>query len=360
MRNLCFIRGMKSRLVVRIGSRRIGEGQPVFVIAEVGVNHNGSVAMAKKLIDVSKVAGADAVKFQTFDPDELVTTRAPKAAYQEKTAQGESHYGMLKRLQLSMEDHKALKAHAKKRGILFISTPFSIPDALSLMRLKVPAFKVSSTDTSNHPHLEVIAKAQVPVILSTGMSSLAEVQESVEVIKRAGNDKIIVLHCTTAYPTEDSDVNLRAMITMREKLGTLIGYSDHTPGIEVSATAAALGAHVIEKHITLDRTLPGPDHFASLEPQEFAQMVTAIRRAERIMGHGVKEPTSGERTISKVARKSVVATRAIKKGERIFRKDITFKRPGTGFPPNEWKRVVGKRAARNIEYDHIFSRRDLV
>lgn len=345
---------MKALKPIRVAGRAVGDGQPVFVIAEVGVNHNGSIAMAKKLIDVAKAAGADAVKFQMCDPAEMVVKDAPKAAYQEKTAHGESHYDMLQRLYFGVAEHKVLKAYARKKGIIFFSTPFSIKDARELIKLKMPAMKVGSSDTNNLPQLRVIASAKVPVIFSTGMSTLAEVKVSISAIKKAGGKNIVVLHCTTAYPTSDKDVNLRAMVTMRKALGLPVGYSDHTPGTDVAVAAVALGACVIEKHVTLSKKLPGSDHFASLEPKEFASLVHAIRRTERILGTGVKSPTGGEKVIAKVARKSIVASRGIRKGKKIEASDLAFKRPGTGLSPSHADRLIGTRAQRNIKKDEQF------
>lgn len=344
---------MNRSKTVNIGGRLVGEGQPVFIIAEVGVNHNGSITMAKRLIDAAKAAGADAAKFQMCDPAEMVVKDAPKAAYQEKTAHGESHYDMLRRLYFGVKEHQLLKAYAKKKGIIFFSTPFSIKDVRELIKLKMPAMKIGSSDTNNLPQLRVIARAKVPIIFSTGMSTLAEVKSSISTIKKEGaKDKdIVVLHCTTAYPTADKDVNLRAMVTMRDKLRLPVGYSDHTPGTDIAVAAVALGACVIEKHITLDKSLPGPDHFASLEPAEFVALVRAIRRTEKILGTGIKGPTAGEKAIAKIARKSIVAARDIPKGKKINHDDLAFKRPGTGLAPSHAKKLIGMRARKDIRKD---------
>lgn len=334
-----------------VRGRKVGAGRPVFIIAEVGVNHNGSVARAKKLIDAAKVAGADAVKFQMCDPDEMVTKNAPKAEYQKKNRAAESQYDMLKRYFFGVREHKELMVYAKKKGIIFFSTPFSPKDARELVKLRMPLFKVGSSDTNNHPQLRVIAGAHVPVILSTGMSTLAEVKESVAVLRKAGAKEVVMLHCTTAYPTADADVNLRAMVTMRDALHLPVGYSDHTPGTDVAVAAVALGACVIEKHVTLSKKLPGPDHFASLEPRELQALVRAIRRTERILGTGVKGPTGGEKIIAKVARKSIVAARDIPKGKEIDAGDLAFKRPGTGLPPSYAGRLVGTKARKHFKKD---------
>jgi len=348
---------MKAQKTMKIAGRLVGEGQSVFIIAEVGVNHNGSVAMAKKLIDVAVRAGATAVKFQMCDPDEMVTKSAPKAEYQKKTQQksevGESQYDMLKRYYFDTKKHKELIAYAKKKKIILFSTPFSLKDARELAKLKMPAMKIGSSDTNNHPQLKISAGAKVPVILSTGMANLAEVQESLKVIRAAGNNQIVVLHCTTAYPTVDADVNLRAMLTMQKALGVPVGYSDHTPGITTDIAAVALGACIIEKHITLDKKLPGPDHFASVNPAELVAMIQAIRRTEKILGNGKKEPTVGEKVIAKVARKSIVAARALPKGTRIKESDLEYKRPGTGMAPALYKKVVGKKLCRAVAKDTL-------
>jgi len=341
---------------IRIENREVGEGKPVFIIAEVGVNHNGSLERAKKLIDAAKAAGADAVKFQMCDPDEMVSVDAPKAEYQKKTVKGESHYDMLKRLYFGVDEHRTLKAYAKKKGIIFFSTPFSISDARRLIALGIPVIKVGSSDTNNIPQLRVIAASKLPIILSTGMSDLAEIQRSVKAIRKAGDDKIVVLQCTTQYPAEDKNINLRAMRVMREALQVPIGYSDHTSGIEVSLAAVALGACVIEKHITLDRGLPGPDHFASLEPAEFKALVRGIRRVEKALGLPRKVITRDEKVIARVARKSIVAARPLAKGVRIKESDMAYKRPGTGLSPADADKLVGKSMRRAIAKDEQFSR----
>lgn len=336
---------------LRIRGRTVGPGKPVFVIAEVGVNHNGSLVTAKKLIDAAKTAGADAVKFQMCDPDEMVTKTAPKAEYQKKNKAQESQYDMLRRYFFDVEEHKLLKTYAKKKGIIFFSTAFSLKDARKLAKLDMPVWKVGSSDTNNYPQLRIMAATGKPIILSTGMSDLAEVAATVKMLRKAKSGPLVVLHCTTAYPTEDVDVNLRAMLTLEKKLQLPVGYSDHTPGIDVAIAAVALGACVIEKHITLSNTLPGPDHFASLEPKAFAALVCAIRRVEKIMGTGIKTPTPSERVIAKIARKSIVAARPIPKGKKITTDDLAYKRPGTGIPPSQTDAVLGTRASRDYASD---------
>jgi N-acetylneuraminate synthase len=342
---------MKKQQGFMINGRPVGENHPVFIIAEVGVNHNGSVVMAKKLIDVAVAARADGVKFQMCDPDEMVTKEAPKAEYQKRNKAAESQYDMLKRLYFGVPEHKELKAYAKKKGIILFSTPFSIKDVRELIKLKMPAMKVGSSDTNNIPQLRVIAHSRLPIILSTGMSTLAEVKQSVKEIYKTGNKKIVVLHCTTQYPAEDKNINLRAMLTMRRELGVPIGYSDHTPGVEVSLAAVALGACVIEKHITLDKKLPGPDHFASLEPRELSRLVQGIRRIEKALGSDKKMLTPAEKIIARVARKSIVAARDIPKGKKITEADLAFKRPGTGLLPKHADEIIGKIAQRAVPRD---------
>lgn len=346
--------------MIKIDGRRIGSGQPVFIIAEIGVNHDGSIAKAKKLIDVAVAAGADAVKFQMCDPDEMITKKAPKAEYQKRNKATESQYDMLKRYYFGVREHRALMDYAKKKRIIFFSTPFSLKDARELVKLHMPVLKVGSSDANNHPQLRVLASAHVPIILSTGMCTLAEVQESIAVLRKAGMKDIVVLHCTTAYPTVDEDVNLKAMVTIRDIFHTPVGYSDHTPGTDVAIAAVALGACVIEKHITLDKKTLGPDHFASLEPKELRALVQSIRRTERILGTGNKGPSVGEKIIAKVARKSIVAARNIEKGKKIDANDIAFKRPGTGLPPVFADKLVGKSAKHSFERDQEFKRSDLI
>lgn len=342
--------------MLKIGNKSIGGNNPTFIIAEAGVNHNGDFVLAKKLIDAAASAKADAVKFQTFDPNTLVTKSAKRAEYQHKNIGGkETQYAMLARLQLKRKYHAKLKQYAEKKGLIFLSTPFSIDDAEFLFKLGVSAFKVGSTDANNSPHLKFLAKKGLPIILSTGMSTLAEIKESVALIRKNGNKKIIVLHCTSNYPAAMKEINLRAMLTMQKELGTLIGYSDHTLGIEVSIAAVALGAQVIEKHFTLDKKMPGPDHKASLEPTELAQMITSIRNVSCALGSGKKAPTKSEIAVAKVARKSIVASRSISAGEIIRKDDITLKRPGTGLAPKFFDEIVGRRTKKDIYEDELIT-----
>ncbi len=328
------------------GERRI------FIIAEAGVNHNGSLALAKALVDKAAWAGADAVKFQTFHARKLVCQNAPKADYQiQATDKGQSQLAMLQKLELTQDAHRQLMAHCAERGILFLSTPFDADSLHFLARCGMDIIKVPSGEITNYPYLREVGKMRKSVILSSGMSTLDEVRSAVEVLRANGSGEITVLHCNTEYPTPYGDVNLRAMPALGEALGVPVGYSDHTLGIEVPIAAAALGAVVIEKHFTLDRHMEGPDHGASLEPEELRQMVEAIRRIEEAMGSPEKKPSPSERKNIAVARRSIVAARDIRKGEIFTEENITAKRPGSGLSPMRWEEVLGMRAIRDFAED---------
>src|SRR5215203_3588177 len=319
---------------VKIGNKSIGPQLPVFVIAEAGVNHNGDLQMARALIDVAVEAGADAVKFQTFNADLLATSDAPKAEYQlQTTGDDESQLEMLRRLELSPDTHRELQSHCHERGIIFLSTPFDESAVDLLDELGVPAFKISSGDLTNSPLLEHVAGKGKPVILSTGMSELSELIEAVSVLNNAGCENPVLLHCVSNYPASAAEVNLRAMQTMRSAFDVPVGFSDHTEGIDVALAAVALGACVIEKHFTMDRTLPGPDHRASLEPAELRDLVRSIRRVETALGNGRKVPTVSELETAKVARRSLVAARDIPAGATLERDMVVMRRPGTGMSP---------------------------
>jgi N,N'-diacetyllegionaminate synthase len=324
------------------------------IVAEAGVNHNGDPDLARRLIDVAAHAGADVVKFQTFTADRLATRAAPKAAYQsETTGNAETQHAMLRRLELSDEMHRELIAHCQARNIEFLSTGFDIESVDLLAALGQRQFKIPSGEITNLPYLRHIGQLRKSVILSTGMATLAEVQTAVEVLERAGTPRsdMTVLHCTTEYPAPIAEVNLRAMLTLQAACGVKVGYSDHTPGIEVAIAAVAMGATLIEKHFTLDRSLPGPDHKASLEPSELAAMVTAIRNIESALGDGVKRVTPSEAKNQPIARKSLVARRAIRAGEPFSAENLTAKRPGTGVSPMRWDDIVGRRAPRDFAVD---------
>ena len=330
-----------------------------FIIAEAGVNHNGDINIAKKLVDKAKEAGVDAIKFQTFRAENLVTKEAPKAEYQKETTGDGSQFEMLKKLELSLEDHIILKKYCEEKGIMFISTPFDYESVDLLEKTDVSLYKVSSGDLTNLPLLSYIANKNKPIILSTGMANLGEVEEAVETISKAGNDRIILLHCTSNYPTAYEDVNLRAMLTMKEAFKLPVGYSDHTIGIEIPIAAVALGAKVIEKHFTLDRNMKGPDHRASIEPDELKIMVRSIRNIEKAMGDGIKRCNKSEENIRKVARKSIVAGRDISKDEVITINNISFKRPEFGLKPKYVDLVVGKKARRNIKVNEFITFNDV-
>lgn len=328
----------------------------VFIIAEAGVNHNGSMEIAKKLIDVAHEAGADAVKFQTFKADKLVSKSAQKAAYQkESTDASESQYEMLKRLELSAEAHKELMAYCAQKPIEFLSTPFDIESIDMLNELGMKKYKIPSGEITNLPYLRHIGKLKKKVILSTGMSTLAEVKAALGVLTKAGTPKenITILHATTEYPCPIDEVNLGAMQSISCSLGTKIGYSDHTKGIEVPIAAVALRASVIEKHFTLDRNMQGPDHKASLEPDELREMIRAIRSIELSLGDGIKRPSKSELKNIAIARKSIVASCAIKKGEVFSEQNLTAKRAGDGKSPMLWDEVIGTVAQKDYEEDEL-------
>jgi N-acetylneuraminate synthase len=312
------------------------------VIAEAGVNHNGRLDLALRLVDAAAKAGADAVKFQTFDAERLVTRDAPKAAYQ-VTDQETSQYEMLRRLQLSPDDHRRVQARCRERGVVFISTPFDEHDADFLEGLGVPLFKVPSGEVTNLAYLAHVARLGKPMLVSTGMCYLGEVEAAVRAIRGAGCRDLALLHCVSNYPADPAEVNLRAMKTMEVAFGVPVGYSDHTLGGEVALAAVALGARVIEKHFTLDRALSGPDHAASLEPGELASLVRGIRAVESALGDGQKRPSPSELGTAAAARKSLVSARDLRSGEVLTEELIAVKRPGTGLPPAMRPHVIGRR-----------------
>lgn len=335
-----------------IAGRKIGNNEPCFIIAEAGVNHNGDVNLAKKLIEVAEEAGADAVKLQTFKAEEMATKNAEKAAYQKEiTGTQESQYEMLKKLELSEEEHVELKRYADEQGILLLSTPYDNRSVDFLVELGVPALKVSSADITSLPLLYHIASKGLPIILSTGMSTLGEVEEAIEVIANSGNQQIILLHCVSCYPTKIEDMNLRAMETLRCVFNLPVGLSDHSIGITVPIAAAALGACIIEKHFTLDKNLPGPDHRASLEPKELKQMVKAIRDVQKAMGDGIKKPTMEEEENKKVVRRGIVALTDILQGTTLTVEMLDIKRPVAGIEAKHLATVVGKKVRKDIAKD---------
>jgi len=330
------------------------------IIAEAGVNHNGSIELAKKLIDVASEVGADFVKFQTFKAETLVTQTADKAEYQKEiTNTDESQFEMIKKLELDRKTHEELINYCKTKDIQFLSTAFDRDSIALLVELNILLFKIPSGEITNLPYLRHIGKMGKPIIMSTGMSTLDEVRNALNILIESGAEKeqITILHCNTEYPTPMEDVNLKAMLTIRAELGVKVGYSDHTLGIEVPISAVALGATVIEKHFTLDRTLPGPDHAASLEPDELKSMVQAIRNIEKALGDGVKQPSPSETKNISIARKSIVAKKPIKKGERFSEDNLTVKRPGTGISPMGWDKIIGKESIKDYSKDQMITQR---
>ncbi|MCK4781632.1 N-acetylneuraminate synthase family protein [Candidatus Parcubacteria bacterium] len=363
---------------IKIENKLIGEKKPCFIIAEAGVNHNGDLGLAKKLVDAAKNAGVDVVKFQTFKSEKIVTPDAKQAKYQsENIGKKESQYAMLKRLELPYSKFRELKAYCDRKGIIFLSTPHSCQEDVDLVAELCPAIKVGSGDLTNLPILKYIAGKKLPIILSTGMATLEEVREAVETILSI-NEKLILLHCTTNYPTPLNEVNLKAMLTMAKEFDLPVGYSDHTEGINVSLAAVALGACVIEKHFTLDRNLPGPDHKASLEPLELKKMVDGIRNIEKrlnqkenldniitelnipeALGSGIKKPNPSEIEVAEVARKSIVAAVDIKKGTKIVEEMLIIKRPGIGILPKYFNKVIGRIVKKDINQDTLIEFKDL-
>jgi N,N'-diacetyllegionaminate synthase len=329
--------------LLTINDRRIGAGQDCFVIAEAGVNHNGNVDTAIQMIHAAAHAGADAVKFQTFKAEKLTLPHAPKAAYQkETTPESESQLNMLRRLELSQDVYPVLIAECRKKSILFMSTPFDDDSANFLDGLGMSVFKISSGEITNLPFLVQIARKGKPVILSTGMSYLSEVDIAVRAIRAAGNQQLALLHCTSVYPANPADINLRAMNTMEQAFQAPVGFSDHSLGIEIPLAAVAMGASIIEKHFTLDRSLPGPDQQASLEPGELENMVKGIRKVEAALGNGCKEPVELEADTANVARKSLVSCRQIPAGSVLSESDVVMMRPGTGLPPAMLEYILGR------------------
>ena len=325
------------------------------IIAEAGVNHNGSIEMAKQLIDAAAVAGVDYVKFQTFKAEKLVTKDAKQAEYQQRNAADSSQYAMLKKLELTPRQHEELVAHCKQKGVRFLSTAFDLESIEYLHSLHLGLWKIPSGEITNYPYLKKIAQYGEPVIMSTGMCSMDDVEQAINVLLKNGltKEQITLLHCNTEYPTPMQDVNLKAMLQLRDKFGVKVGYSDHTKGIEVPIAAVALGAEVIEKHFTLDRNLPGPDHKASLESNELKAMVDAIRNIEQALGDGQKHVSASEGKNIAIARKSIVAAKDIKRGELLTEENLTTKRPGSGISPMRWEELIGTKAIRDFKEDEL-------
>lgn len=327
-----------------------------FIIAEAGVNHNGDIKLAKKLIDVASEAGADAVKFQTFKSEKVVSKYAQKAVYQKQnTDSNESQLEMIKKLELDITAHKELIDYCKKKNIMFLSTPFDHDSIELLNNLGLEIFKIPSGEITNLPYLRHIGRLRKKVIMSTGMADLGEIEDALDILIKNGTIKenITVLHATTEYPAPYEDVNLLAMQTIAKSFGVKVGYSDHTPGIEVPVAAVVLGATVIEKHFTLDKNMEGPDHKASLEPDELFAMVKAIRNIEKALGNGIKKPRQSELKNMPIARKSIVAAKPIKKGEIFTSENITVKRPGSGISPMRWDEILGTIATKDYKEDEL-------
>ena len=347
---------------ITIQNKSVGVDCPVFIIAEAGVNHNGDPNIAKQLVDVAVKAGADAIKFQTFTPELLASAGAPPAAYQTKNiGQTESQLEMLRRLVLSPDAHRDIQAYCREKKIIFLSTPFSESDADFLATLAIPAYKIPSGEITNWPYLEHVAKKRKLLIVSTGMSTLNEVRDAVAVIEATGNQEIVILHSTSNYPPSSPGLNLRAIVTLATEFGLPVGYSDNgTAGYLADVAAVALGACVIEKHFTINKTLPGPDHLASLDPNELCALVTAVRETEIMLGSAEKMCTPEEVQIRLVARKSLVSSRLIPAGSVIVREDLVMKRPGNGLQPRDLFLLVGRKTRRQIASDTLISFDDLL
>ena len=347
-------------LCIEIGRRKIGPGHPCFIIAEGGVNHNGDLDRARELVDVAADAGVDAVKFQTFRAEAVISPGAPQAAYQlQNTGRLESQLEMVRRLELGPDDTRALRNHCVDRGIMFLSTPFDEVSADLLEELDVPAFKVGSGELTNHRFLRHIAEKGRPFLLSTGMSNLEEVTAAVEAIRAAGNPALCLFHCVSDYPAAPEDCNLRAIGTLRRAYRCPIGWSDHTLGLHVTMAAVGLGAELVEKHFTLDRTLPGPDHKASIEPDELSELVRQIRNVEAALGDGVKRCQESEMNTAAVARRSAHTAKAIAAGKRIEADDLIAMRPGTGIPAERIGDLLGRRTLRDLAAGEMLSENDL-
>jgi N-acetylneuraminate synthase/N,N'-diacetyllegionaminate synthase len=345
---------------VRIGDRRIGPGCPCFVIAEAGINHNGNLDMAHRLIDLAADAGADAVKFQTFKAELVISTAAPKAGYQlENTDPGESQLQMAKNCELAFDDFRALQQHCRERGIVFLSTPFDHDSLDFLCHADVPAIKVASGEITNFPLLHRAAAAGKPVILSTGMSRLSEVEAAVAELRRGGCRELVVLHCVSNYPADPGDANLRAMLTIGASLGVPVGYSDHTLGLTVALASVALGACILEKHFTLDTKLPGPDHIASLDPEQLGELVQGVRCVEAALGDGVKSPCNAELATLAVARRSLFLSRDVAVGQLVEPDSLLALRPAGGISPDELAQVRGRKAVRGLKAGDMLQWQDL-
>ena len=326
----------------------------VLIIAEAGVNHNGSLELAKRMADVAKEAGADIVKYQTAVPELVISRFAPKAEYQkDTTGEAESQLEMVKKIHFGFDAHRELKEYCDSIGIKYLSTPFDMDSIDFLAEMDMPVWKIPSGEVTNLPYLEKVAKLHKPVVMSTGMCEISEIKEALEILEKNGAGEITILHCNTEYPTPLKDANVRAMLDIKANFGTKVGYSDHTLGLEAPLAAVALGATVVEKHFTLDKNMEGPDHQASMNPDELKALVKAIRNTEVALGDGVKKVTESEAKNKDVARKSIVAKVPVKAGEIFTVDNITVKRPGSGISPMRWYEVLGKTAKRDFSLDEL-------
>jgi len=345
---------------IKIGGKQIGDGHPCFIIAEAGVNHNGSVELARRLVSAAAEAGADAVKFQTFQADRLISANTPKADYQKQSSgTSEQQLEMVRRLEMPEDMTRSIAAYAATLGIIFLSTGFDEQSIDLLDDIGVPAFKIASGDITDLPLLAFVGHKGKPVILSTGMSYLEEVRSAVKTLLSAGCPDIALLHCVSSYPADPQEANLKALRTLREAFDVPVGFSDHFMESEIAIAALAIGANIVEKHLTLDVNLPGPDHGISLSPAGFKALVRSIRTVETSLGDGVKKPHPAEQNVRELARRSIVAACAIATGTTITREMLAFKRPGTGIAPAQWEKLIGKRAACDIATDSLIKVRDL-
>lgn len=340
---------------IKIDSRIIGRGTPCFIIAEAGVNHNGDMKLAKKLIDEAKKSGADAIKFQVFKTEKLVSKNTALASYQRENTKTRSQYDMLKKYELSESQFRQLFQYCIKKKIIFLASAFDSESAKFLDGMNIKAFKIGSGELTDFQFLELVAKFKKPIIMSTGMSTLDEVKEAVEVIYAVNNQKLILMHCTSNYPADYRDVNLRALITLEKQFDLPIGYSDHTEGTEIAVAAVALGSALIEKHFTLSRKMRGPDHKTSIEPKAFKAMVQAVRNVEKSLGSGQKRPAFREKHIMGLVRKSLVSNIDIPKGMALKKSMITIKRPGTGIEPKYYNEVLGRKVKKFVKKDTVLT-----
>ncbi len=345
--------------ILNIGDRRVGDGEPVFIIAEAGVNHNGDMNLAKKLIDAAIDAGADAVKFQSYKTEKIITPSAPAAEYHIRASdRDESWFQLLKRLELAEDDHQNILSYCQKGGIIFLSTPYDEESADFLNSINMPAFKIASTDMNNIPLLQHVARYQKPILLSTGMSTMEEIGESVEAVRGEGNLQIILLQCTANYPPSPEDANLNVIATLRLEFELLVGYSDHLACSQAAIAAVAKGICLYEAHFTLDRNMPGPDQKSSLEPQELKQIIKDIRLTQKLLGSSTKKITPSEQETRTKLRKSIVAVQDIKLGDRFTQDNIGIKRPGVGLTPSQYFKLLGKKVKRNIAKDELIQLTD--